>query len=127
MLFRSLAELREAMATMVRMEEHRREQVRMLEEVNRSEARLRSIFDNAAVGIARVAIDGRFLEVNARFAEIAGWSPDALLAGGFQQITPLRTSTPTWRTSRRLSRESPPPTPWRSATSGRTDGLSGST
>jgi len=83
----ALAELREAMATMVRMEEHRREQVRLLEEVNRSEARLRSIFDNAAVGIARVAIDGRFLEVNARFAEIAGWSPDALLAGGFQQIT----------------------------------------
>lgn len=83
----ALAELQDAMATMVRMEEHQREQARLLEEVNRSEARLRSIFDNAAVGIGRVAIDGRFLEVNARFAEIAGWSQEALLSVGFQGIT----------------------------------------
>lgn len=83
----ALAELRSVMATMVRMEEHQRQQARLLDEVNRSEARLRSIFENAAVGIARVAIDGRFLEVNGRFEEIAGWPRDALLSGGFQQIT----------------------------------------
>ena len=52
-----------------------------------AEQRYRSIFDLAAVGIARVAPDGRFLEVNNRFAEIAGYSADELLAGGFQQIT----------------------------------------
>lgn len=83
----ALAELQSVMATMVRMEEHQREQARLLEEVNRSESRLRSIFENAAVGIARVAIDGRFLEVNQRFAEIARWPRDALLSGSFQQIT----------------------------------------
>lgn len=83
----ALAELQQAMAAMVAMEEHQREQARLLEEVNRSERRMRALFDNAAVGIARVALDGRFLEVNARFSEIAGWSHEALLAGGFQQIT----------------------------------------
>jgi PAS domain S-box-containing protein len=83
----ALAELQQIMATMVRMEEHQREQTRLLEDVNRSEARLRSVFENAAVGIARVGIDGRFLELNERFAEIAGWSREDLLAGDFQQIT----------------------------------------
>jgi len=52
-----------------------------------AEQRYRSIFDLAAVGIARVAPDGRFLEVNNRFAEITGYSAAELLAGGFQQIT----------------------------------------
>jgi len=83
----ALSELRTVMAAMVRMEEHERHQARLLEELHRSEARLRSIFEHAAVGIARVAVDGCFLEVNDRFIEIAGWPRDALLAGGFQQIT----------------------------------------
>lgn len=52
-----------------------------------AEQRYRSIFDLAAVGIARVAPDGRFLEINNRFAEITGYSAAELLAGGFQQIT----------------------------------------
>lgn len=83
----ALAKLQQVMATMVAMEEHQREQARLLEEVNRSERRLRAVFDNAAVGMGRVALDGRFLEVNARFVEIAGWSREALLAGSFQRIT----------------------------------------
>ncbi len=52
-----------------------------------AEQRYRSIFDLAAVGIARVAPDGHFLEVNNRFADITGYSAEELLAGGFQQIT----------------------------------------
>lgn len=83
----ALAELRQAMARMVRMEEHQREQERLLDEVNHSEALLRSIFENAAVGIARVDLDGRFLEINDRFAEIAGWPRETLLSGDFQNIT----------------------------------------
>lgn len=59
------------------------ERVRLLS----AEQRYRSIFNLAAVGIARVGPDGRFLEVNNRFAEIAGFSAAELLAGGFQQIT----------------------------------------
>lgn len=83
----AFSELQQAMATMVRMEEHQREQARLLDEVHRSEAKLRSIFESAAVGIARVAIDGRFLEVNDRFVEIAGWPREDLLARAFQEIT----------------------------------------
>jgi len=63
---------------------------RQLEErirLRSAEQSYRSIFDLAAVGIARVAPDGRFLEVNSRFAEITGYSAAELLAGGFQQIT----------------------------------------
>jgi PAS domain S-box-containing protein len=59
----------------------------VLDELHRSEARLRSIFENAAVGIARVGLDGRFLEINDRFVEIAGWPRETLLSGDFQQIT----------------------------------------
>jgi PAS domain S-box-containing protein len=55
--------------------------------VHRSEAKLRSIFESAAVGIARVSVDGGFLEVNDRFVEIAGWPREDLLGGTFQQIT----------------------------------------
>ncbi|MCR5873239.1 PAS domain S-box protein [Phenylobacterium sp. J426] len=83
----ALVEARAAMASMVRMEEHQRQQSRLLEEVHRSEARLRSIFENAAVGIARVALDGTFLEVNESFCQIAGWRREELLKGGFQRIT----------------------------------------
>ncbi|WP_210526286.1 PAS domain S-box protein [Rubellimicrobium arenae] len=51
------------------------------------EARFRGVFENVSVGIARVALDGRFLEVNGRFCAITGHDRDDLLAGGFQAIT----------------------------------------
>jgi diguanylate cyclase (GGDEF)-like protein/PAS domain S-box-containing protein len=59
------------------------------EERARAEAdrRFRATFDQAAVGIAHVAPDGRFILVNDRFCEIVGHERDALIAGGFQYIT----------------------------------------
>jgi len=39
------------------------------------------------MGIARVALDGRFLHCNQRFAEITGYSADELQALSFQDIT----------------------------------------
>jgi PAS domain S-box-containing protein len=45
------------------------------------------VFDQAAMGVARVALDGRFLEVNDRFCEIVGHERARLLAGDFQVIT----------------------------------------
>ncbi|MCC6764715.1 MAG: PAS domain S-box protein [Deltaproteobacteria bacterium] len=51
------------------------------------EAWYRAVFEQAAVGIARVAPEGRFLEVNDRFCEIVGYPRARLLAGDFQQIT----------------------------------------
>jgi len=46
-----------------------------------------TVFEQAAVGIARVDAVGRFLEVNDRFCEIVGYSRDRLIGGDFQQIT----------------------------------------
>ena len=52
-----------------------------------AEARYRAVFDQAAMGVARVSHDGRFLEANDRFCTIVGHDRDALLAQSFQGIT----------------------------------------
>jgi PAS domain S-box-containing protein len=52
-----------------------------------AEQRYRAVFDQVAMGVARVAPDGRFAEVNDRFCDIAGYSRDQLLRLTFQQIT----------------------------------------
>jgi PAS domain S-box-containing protein len=51
------------------------------------EARYRAIFENAAVGIARVTPNGRFEEVNQRLCDILGYAPEELLAKTFGDIT----------------------------------------
>lgn len=50
-------------------------------------ARFRLSFDNAPIGKALVAPDGRFLEVNPTLCSIVGYSHDELLAATFQDIT----------------------------------------
>src|SRR3990172_12981876 len=52
-----------------------------------SEQRFRATFEQAAVGIALVAPDGRWAQVNHRLCEIVGYSQDELLARTFQDIT----------------------------------------
>ncbi|WP_300160928.1 PAS domain S-box protein [Solidesulfovibrio sp.] len=52
-----------------------------------SERRFRETFELAAVGIAHVALDGRFLRVNDRFAAIVGYSHAELTAADFATIT----------------------------------------
>jgi PAS domain S-box-containing protein len=54
---------------------------------NVGEARFRAIFENAAVGIARVAPDGRWLEVNQRLCDIVGYSREELMTKPFADIT----------------------------------------
>ena len=49
--------------------------------------RFRATFEQAAVGIALVAPDGRWVQVNHRLCEIVGYSQDELLARTFQDIT----------------------------------------
>ena len=58
-----------------------------LREATDGEAWYRAVFDQAAVGIARVAPDGAFLEVNDRFCEIVGCPRERLVRGDFQTIT----------------------------------------
>lgn len=52
-----------------------------------AEARYHALFDHAAVGVARVAPDGRFLEVNGGFCAVLGYSQEELLGLTFQAIT----------------------------------------
>jgi PAS domain S-box-containing protein len=63
------------------------ERKRAEEAVRESEQRYRATFDQAAVGIARVALDGRWLEVNQRLCDIVGYEREELLARTFQDIT----------------------------------------
>jgi PAS domain S-box-containing protein len=52
-----------------------------------SEERFKSAFDHAAIGMALVGRDGRFLKVNASLCRIVGYSEEELLALSFQEIT----------------------------------------
>jgi PAS domain S-box-containing protein len=52
-----------------------------------SETRFRVTFEQAAVGIAHVGLDGRFIRVNQKFGEITGYSRDELRARTFKDIT----------------------------------------
>ncbi|MCF2151588.1 PAS domain S-box protein [Desmonostoc muscorum LEGE 12446] len=52
-----------------------------------SEERFRAMFNQAAVGISLVALDGRFLQVNPALCEITGYSHEELMQMNFQQIT----------------------------------------
>ena len=52
-----------------------------------SEGKFRGIFSQAAVGMARVAPDGTWLEVNQKLCDIVGYSRNELLAKTFQDIT----------------------------------------
>jgi PAS domain S-box-containing protein len=52
-----------------------------------SEARFRALVDNAAVGIAEIDRDGRWLRVNAALIRLSGFSAEDLLARTMQEIT----------------------------------------
>ena len=56
--------------------------VQARQKLEAAEARYRAVFDQAAMGVARVAFDGRFLEMNDRFCAITGHDREALLDGG---------------------------------------------
>lgn len=55
------------------------ERKRIDEKLRRSEERFRSTFEQAAVGIAHVALNGDWLSVNQKFCDILGFSAEELL------------------------------------------------
>ncbi len=55
--------------------------------VNESEERFSATFNQAAVGLAHVAPDGRWLRVNRKLCDIVGYTQDELLKLSFHDIT----------------------------------------
>lgn len=55
--------------------------------LHESEERFRATFEQAAVGIAHVGLDGRFLRVNRKLCEILGYTQAELMRLTFQEIT----------------------------------------
>lgn len=56
-------------------------------ELQRSEARFRNAFDNAAIGMALVDLKGRWLQVNPALCRILGYASRELRAKNFQEVT----------------------------------------
>jgi PAS domain S-box-containing protein len=52
-----------------------------------SEQRFRATFDQAAIGIAHVGTDGRWLRVNRKLCDIVGYTREELRSRTFQEIT----------------------------------------
>ncbi len=67
-----------------------------------SEIRFRATFENAAVGIAHVAPDGHWLDVNAVFCDITGYSHGELLGRTFGDITHPADLEKDWAEASRL-------------------------
>ena len=57
------------------------------EALRESEERFRGTFENAAVGIVHVDLQGRYLRVNDRFCSIVGYDREELVAKTFRDIT----------------------------------------
>ena len=57
------------------------------EELQDSEERFRATFEQAAVGIAHVSLEGGFLRINKKFCDIVGFSHEEMLQRTFQDIT----------------------------------------
>jgi len=58
-----------------------------VENLETSDLRFSTTFNNAAVGIAHVSEFGRFLRVNQKFCEIVGYKREELMTKTFQDIT----------------------------------------
>lgn len=52
-----------------------------------SEARFRATFEQAAIGIAHISFDRRFLQVNQKFCDMLGYTPDEVVGRPSNSIT----------------------------------------
>lgn len=72
-------------------------------ELARAEARYRSIYENAPVGIFQKTPQGRFLAANAQLARLYGYgSPEELVAGAAEAPASLYVDPAAWAAMRRL-------------------------
>src|SRR5262245_29179412 len=78
------------------------EQKRAEESLRAGESRFKATFENVAVGIANVALEGGFLEVNQRLCEIVGYTREELLTKTFVEISHPDDIEADWKQRRRL-------------------------
>jgi PAS domain S-box-containing protein len=52
-----------------------------------SEARFRAVFEQAAVGMARLSLAGNWIQVNQRLGDILGYRPEAMVGRHFSEFT----------------------------------------
>jgi len=60
---------------------------RAADALRESEERFRTAFESAAIGMALVDLDGRYLRVNGSYCQIVGYSKEEFLAMNFRSIT----------------------------------------
>ena len=72
-----------------------------LQESDRS---LKSTFENAAVGIAHIGLDGSFLRANSRYCGLTGYSLEELKKKTVQDLTPPEEWTMELRLNEKLCR-----------------------
>lgn len=72
------------------------------EALQESEERFRAMFNQAAVGIAQVGLDGHFIEINPALCDITGYRDDELSQMTFQQITHPDDLEMDWQFARRV-------------------------
>jgi PAS domain S-box-containing protein len=63
-------------------------QVRPVEDVQAHAVQWRAIFANGPVGMVKVGLDGRYLEVNPKFCELLGYSADELKQLNYRDLGP---------------------------------------
>jgi PAS domain S-box-containing protein len=79
-----------SMSVIVDISERKRaeeEKTRLLASIQESEERFRATFNQAAVGIAHIGLDGKWLLVNQRLCDIVGYTHEELKLLTFQDIT----------------------------------------
>ena len=67
------------------------------EALMKSEARFRATFDQAAVGISQVGLNGRILTANARICQILGYTQEELLGLPSADLSTPEASAQTWQ------------------------------
>jgi PAS domain S-box-containing protein len=83
----SLARLGPAVERELQEAANRQERRRAEQALRASDERFRVTFNQAAVGIAHVSMEGRWLLVNQKLCDIVGYSSEELLGSTFQEIT----------------------------------------
>nr|WP_320133014.1 PAS domain S-box protein [uncultured Holophaga sp.] len=82
------ARLPSALQTAVRGSQALRSQMQTLQALAASEARFLATFEQAAVGIAQVTLDGRIINANQRLCEILGYEREELIGLSNRELSP---------------------------------------